>query len=58
MDSAEKQILVFYHHPCFDGIYSLMNLVMVLKTMFTLDSLSFDKFYDMIEVMLEKIKKN
>ena len=44
-----------YHSPCIDGIYSLMNLVMVLKSKITYENWTVDKIIQRIEEYLAKI---
>ena len=48
MDCIKKKqmIYILYHWPCLDGIYSLMNLALVLKTKLSLDNWSFERLYE------------
>ena len=40
-DKSENNIFIIYHWPCFDGIQSLMNLMMIMRTKMNLDNWTF-----------------
>ena len=44
-----KKIYIMYHYPCLDGIYSLMNMMMIIKTKVKFDNWTFDQIYQKIE---------
>ena len=46
-----------YHSPCFDGIYALMNLFLVLKTKITYDNWTVQDIMKKIEEQITDVKE-
>lgn len=45
---TNSKIYMLYHCPCLDGTYTLMNLMLVIRTKVTLYNWTFDRLYERI----------
>lgn len=49
---SNSKIYMIYHCPCLDGTFTLMNLMMILRTKVSLDHWTFNHLYKHIETYL------